>query len=172
MCKSPFWGVSTIAVRWLLRTAPPTSSCAQPGPECQRRNILTAFSPVLRSGLDPSHWRECGKHSTAASKSLGCCPAFPMSSYSANYLLLLSRAECSSYAVFSMQDLDAIHVYQTHKLIKAQLIRPRRAYCLAGHINGTDRRNLAIDPVRPDNKFAACSPITIPVDGAGEWPIG
>jgi hypothetical protein len=53
-----------------------------------------------------------------------------MSSFSANYLFLLSRTECLSYAVFSMQDLDAKHVYQTRELIKAQLIRPKMAYCL------------------------------------------
>ena len=94
-----------------------------------------------------------------------------MSSFSANYLFLLSRTGCLSYAVFSMQDLDAKHVYQTRELIKAQLIRPKMAYCLAGKVNGTDKRNLAIEPVRPDTKFAGCSTIAIPVDGAGGWTI-
>jgi len=95
-----------------------------------------------------------------------------MFSFSANYLFLLSWTECLSYAEFSMQDLDAKHVYQTRDLTRAQLIRPRTAYCLAGKVNGTNKRSLAIESVRPDSKFAGFSTIPVPADGAGGWTIG
>jgi hypothetical protein len=46
------------------------------------------------------------------------------------------------------------------------------AYCLAGRVNGANKRNLVIESVRPDSKFREFSTISIPADGAGGCAIG
>jgi hypothetical protein len=50
-----------------------------------------------------------------------------MFNFSANHLLLLSRTEYPSYAVFLLRDLDTQRVYRLYDFTKAQLIRPHVA---------------------------------------------
>jgi len=58
-----------------------------------------------------------------------------MFNFSANHLLLLSRTEYPSYAVFLLQDLDTQRVYRLYDFTKAQLVMPNVAYCVAGKVN-------------------------------------
>ena len=58
-----------------------------------------------------------------------------MFNFSANHLVLLSRTEYPSYAVFLLRDLDTQRVYRLYDFTKAQLIRPNVAYCVAGKVN-------------------------------------
>jgi hypothetical protein len=94
-----------------------------------------------------------------------------MFNFSANHLFLLSRTEYSSCAVFLFKDLDTQRVYRLHDFTKAQLIRPRVAYCIAGKVNSADKLYLVIESVRLDTKHAQCSPVPVPDDGAGGSPI-
>ena len=94
-----------------------------------------------------------------------------MFNFSANHLLLLSRTEYPSYAVFLLRDLDTQRVYRLHDFTKAQLIRPNVAYCVAGKVNSADKLYLVIESVRPDTKHPQCSPVPVPVDGAEGSPI-
>jgi hypothetical protein len=94
-----------------------------------------------------------------------------MFNFSANHLFLLSRTEYSSCAVFLLRDLDTQRVYRLHDFTKAQLIRPGVAYCIAGKVNSADKLYLVIESARPDTKHPQCSPVPVPVDGAGGSPI-
>jgi len=58
-----------------------------------------------------------------------------MFNFSANHLFLLSRTEYHSCAVFLMQDRDTQRVYRLYDFTKAQIIPPRKAYCIAGNGN-------------------------------------
>ena len=51
-----------------------------------------------------------------------------MFNFSANHLLLLSRTEYRSCAVFLLQDLDTQRVYRLYDFSNAQLMRPGVAY--------------------------------------------
>ncbi len=90
-----------------------------------------------------------------------------MFNFSANHLLLLSRTEYSSYAVFLMQDCDTKRVYRLYEFSKAQLIRPGVAYCVAGKVNSADKLYLVIESVRQDTKRRRSSITPVPADGAG-----
>ena len=68
-----------------------------------------------------------------------------MFNFSANHLLLLSRTEYPSCAVFLLRDLDTQRVYRLHDFTKAQLIRPDVAYCVAGKVNSADKLYLVIE---------------------------
>ena len=57
-----------------------------------------------------------------------------MFNFSANHLVLLSRTEYPSCAVFLLRDLDTQRVYRLYDFTKAQLIRPDVAYCVAGKV--------------------------------------
>jgi hypothetical protein len=94
-----------------------------------------------------------------------------MFNFSANHLFLLSRTEYLSCAVFLLKDLDTQRVYRLHDFTKAQLIRPGVAYCIAGKVNSADKLYLVIESVRPDTKHPRCSPVPVPVGGAGGSPI-
>jgi len=94
-----------------------------------------------------------------------------MFNFSANHLFLLTRTECSSCAVFLMQDRDTQRVYRLHDFTKAQLISPDQAYCIAGKVNSADRLYLVIESVRPDTKHNQRSNAPVPADGAGGSPI-
>jgi len=50
-----------------------------------------------------------------------------MFNFSANHLVLLSRTEYPSCAVFLLGDLDTQRGYRLHDFTKAQLIRPNVA---------------------------------------------
>jgi hypothetical protein len=94
-----------------------------------------------------------------------------MFNFSANHLFLLSRTEYSSCVVLLLRDLDTQRVYRLHDFTKAQLIRPGVAYCIAGKVNSADKLYLVIESVRPDTKHPRCSPVPVPLDGAGGSPI-
>jgi hypothetical protein len=95
-----------------------------------------------------------------------------MFNFSANHLLLLSRTEYPSYAVFLLQDLDTQRVYRLYDFTKAQLVMPNVAYCVAGKVNSAGKLYLVIESVRPDTKHVRSSTAPSPVDGAGGLPIG
>jgi len=95
-----------------------------------------------------------------------------MFNFSANHLLLLSRTEYPSYAVFLLRDLDTQRVYRLYDFSKAQLIRPGVAYCVSGKINSADKLYLVIESVRPDTKHLRSSTVPIPADGAGGSAMG
>ena len=95
-----------------------------------------------------------------------------MVNFSANHLLLISRTEYPSYAVFLMQDRDTLRVYRLYDFSKAQLIRPDVAYCVAGKVNSADKLYLVIESVRPDTRHPRSSIVPAPADGAGGSPIG
>ena len=90
-----------------------------------------------------------------------------MFNFSANHLLLLSRTEYPSYAVFLLQDLDTQRVYRLYDFSKACIIQPDVAYCIAGKVNSADKLYLVIESVRPDSKHLRSSTVPIPDDGAG-----
>jgi hypothetical protein len=87
--------------------------------------------------------------------------------FSANHLLLISRTEYPSFAVFLMQDRDTQRVYRLYDFSKAQLIRPDVAYCIAGKVNSADKLYLVIESVRLDTKRRRSSTALAPADGAG-----
>jgi hypothetical protein len=95
-----------------------------------------------------------------------------MFNFSANHLLLLSRTEYPSFAVFLLRDRDTLRVYRLYDFSKAQLIRPGVAYCVSGKVNSADKLYLVIESVRPDTKHAQCANAPAPVDGAGGSLIG
>ncbi len=90
-----------------------------------------------------------------------------MFNFSANHLVLISRTEYPSYAVFFMRDRDTQRVYRLYDFSKAQLIRPDVAYCLAGKVNSADKLYLIIESVRLDAKHRRVSTAPVPADGAG-----
>ena len=94
-----------------------------------------------------------------------------MFNFSANHLFLLRRTEYRSCAVFLLRDGDTKRVYRLYDFTKALLIRPGVAYCVAGKVNSADKLYLVIESVRPDTKYPRCSPVPVPVDGAGGSPI-
>jgi hypothetical protein len=90
-----------------------------------------------------------------------------MFNFSANHLLLLSRTDYPSYAVFLLQDLDTQRVYRLYDFTKAQLFRPGVAYCVAGKVNSAGKLYLVIESVRPDTKHGRSSTVPVPAGGAG-----
>jgi hypothetical protein len=95
-----------------------------------------------------------------------------MFNFSANHLLLLSRTEYPSCAVFLLRDLDTQRVYRLYDFSKALLIRPGVAYCVSGKVNSADKLYLVIESVRPDTRHTRPSTVPVPADGAGGSPIG
>ena len=95
-----------------------------------------------------------------------------MFNFSANHLVLLSRTEYPSCAVFLLRDLDTQRVYRLHDFTKTQLIRPDAAYCVAGNVNSAGKLYLVIESVRPDTRHGRSSTVPVPADGAGGRVIG
>jgi hypothetical protein len=90
-----------------------------------------------------------------------------MFNFSANHLLLISRTEYPSYAVFLMRDRDTQRVYRLYDFSKALLIQPNVAYCVAGKVNSADKLYLVVESVRLDTKHRRDSKAPVPADGAG-----
>ena len=90
-----------------------------------------------------------------------------MFNFSANHLVLISRTEYPSYAVLLMQDHYTRRVYRLYDFSKAQLIRPKVAYCVAGKVNSADKLYLVIEAVHLDTKRRPSSNAPVPADGAG-----
>jgi hypothetical protein len=95
-----------------------------------------------------------------------------MFNFSANHLVLLSRTEYPSCAVFLLRDLDTQRVYRLYDFTKAQLIQPGLGYCVAGKVNSAGKLYLVIESVRPDSRHRGHSNVPVPADGAGGSPIG
>ena len=89
-----------------------------------------------------------------------------MFNFSANHLVLLSRTEYPSWAVFLLRDLDTQRVYRLYDFTNAQLIRPKVVYRVAGKVNRADKLYLVVESVRPDPKQRRFSIARVPVDGA------
>jgi len=66
-----------------------------------------------------------------------------------------------------MQDHDTRRVYRLYDFSKAQLIRPKVAYCVAGKVNSADKLYLVIEAVHLDTKRRPSSNAPVPADGAG-----
>ena len=95
-----------------------------------------------------------------------------MFNFSANHLLLLSRTEHRSYAVFLLRDLDTQRVYRLYDFSKALVIRPGVAYCVSGKVNSADKLYLVIESVRPDTKHLRSSNVPLRAGGAGGSAMG
>ena len=97
-----------------------------------------------------------------------------MFNFSANHLLLLSRTEYRSCAVFlSCGTTRHARVYRLYDFTKALLIRPGLALLrVAGKVNSADKLYLVIESVKPDTKHSRHSTAPAPADGAGGSAIG
>ena len=90
-----------------------------------------------------------------------------MFNFSANYLLLLSRTEYHSCAVFVMLDRDTQRVYRLFDFTKRLRLTPGCAYCVAGKVNSVNTLYLVIESVKLDTKHSRSSNAQVPPDGAG-----
>ena len=89
-----------------------------------------------------------------------------MFNFSANHLLLLSRTEYRSCAVFLMLDHSTHRVYRLYDFTKAHAMEPGSYYCVSGKVNCADKLYLVIESVKPDAKHNRASIAVIPSDGA------
>ena len=91
-----------------------------------------------------------------------------MFNFSANHLVLISRMEYRSCAVFLMKDDSTHRVYRLYDFSKAQQIKPHGYYCISGKVNSADKLYLVIESVKPDTKHRWSSTTPAPADGAEE----
>ena len=89
-----------------------------------------------------------------------------MFNFSANHLILLSRTEYRSCAVFLMLDHSTRRVYRLYDFTKAHALEPGSFYCVSGKVNSADKLYLVIESVKPDAQHNRCSIADVPVDGA------
>lgn len=89
-----------------------------------------------------------------------------MFNFSANHLLLLSRTEYRSCAVFLMQDHSTRRVYRLYDFTKSLALEANVFYCVAGKVNSADKLYLVMESVKRDTKHAWSSTVPDPVDGA------
>jgi hypothetical protein len=94
-----------------------------------------------------------------------------MFNFSANHLLLLSRTECRSSAVFLMQDHSTRRVYRLYDFTKSLALEANVFYCVAGKVNSADRIYLVIESVRRDTRHTWSSTAQTPMDGAEDSPM-
>ena len=90
-----------------------------------------------------------------------------MFNFSANHLLLLSRTEYRTGAVFLMQDDSTHRVYRLYDFTKSQQITPGQYYCVSGKVNSADKLYLVIESVKMDSKHSRCSTTPVTADSAG-----
>jgi hypothetical protein len=90
-----------------------------------------------------------------------------MFNFSANHLLLLSRTEYRSCAVFLMQDHSTRRVYRLYDFTKAHVITLDSFYCVSGKVNSADKLYLVLESVKRDTKHPRSSSVQAPLDGAG-----
>jgi hypothetical protein len=90
-----------------------------------------------------------------------------MFNFSANHLLLLSRTECRSCAMFVMRDDSTRRVYRLYDFSKSRTITPGQYYCVSGKVNSADKLYLVIESVKPDIKHSLHSIAPVTADGAG-----
>jgi hypothetical protein len=89
-----------------------------------------------------------------------------MFNFSANHLLLLSRTEYRSCAVFLMQDQSTQRVYRLYDFTKSLVIERNIYYCVTGKVNSADKLYLVIESVKLDTKHSPPSTAPAPPDGA------
>jgi hypothetical protein len=89
-----------------------------------------------------------------------------MFNFSANHLLLVSRVEYRSCAVFLMRDDSTRRVYRLYDFTKSQTLMPAQYYCVFGKVNSADKLYLVVESVKPDTKHAPSSLAPVPADGA------
>jgi hypothetical protein len=77
---------------------------------------------------------------------------FTMFNFSANNLLLLSRTEYKSCAVFVMKDLHTKRLYRLYDFTKAQIITSDHLWCVSGKVNSADKLYLVIETVKTDTR--------------------
>jgi len=94
-----------------------------------------------------------------------------MFNFSANHLLLLSRTEYRSCAVFLMQDDSTRRVYRLYDFTKTHAMEPGSYYCVSGKVNSADKLYLVIESVKRDRKHSRCSTTPALTDGAGASPM-
>lgn len=94
-------------------------------------------------------------------------PSCVMFNFSANHLLLVSRTEYRSCAVFLMRDDSTRRVYRLHDFSKSHILTPGQYYCVFGKVNSADKLYLVIESVKPDTKHSARSTAPAHADGAG-----
>jgi len=82
-------------------------------------------------------------------------------------MLMFPRTEYQKCAVLLVRDLETQRICRLHDFTKAQLIRPRAAYCVAGNVCGPDKLYVGIESVRPDAKHLRSSTVPAAVAGAG-----
>ena len=91
-----------------------------------------------------------------------------MFNFSANHLVLLSRVEYPSCALFTMLDRDTRRVYRLFDFTKRLRLLPGRPYCVAGKVNSVNTLYLVIESVKVDTKHERLSTSSpVPVEGAG-----
>jgi hypothetical protein len=95
-----------------------------------------------------------------------------MFNFSANHLLLLSRTECRSCAMFVMRDDSTRRVYRLYDFSKSHTITPGQYYCVSGKVNSADKLYLVIESVKPDIKHSPPSSVPVPPAGAGGSAMG
>lgn len=89
-----------------------------------------------------------------------------MFNFSANHLLLFSRMEYRSCAVFLMQDHSTRRIYRLYDFTKSLALQANVFYCVAGKVNSADKLYLVIESVKSDTKHTWSSTAHAPVDGA------
>ena len=94
-----------------------------------------------------------------------------MFNFSANHLLLLSRTEYPSCAVFLLRDDSTRRVYRLHDFTKSHVLTPGQYYCVSGKVNSADKLYLVIESVTLDLKHRADSTLPAHADGAGGRPM-
>ena len=91
-----------------------------------------------------------------------------MFNFSANHLLLLSRTEYRSCAVFLTQDHSTRRVYRLYDFTKSLVLEANVFYCVAGKVNSADKLYLVIESVKPDMKHPWPSTTLAHADGAAD----
>jgi len=94
-----------------------------------------------------------------------------MFNFSANHLLLLSRTEYRSCAVFLMQDHSTRRVYRLYDFTKSLALEANVFHCVAGKVNSADKLYLVMESVKVDTKHPQPSTVPTPADGAGGRPM-
>lgn len=94
-----------------------------------------------------------------------------MFNFSANHLLLLSRMEYRTCAVFLMQDHSTRRVYRLYDFTKSLALEAQVFYCVSGKVNSADKLYLVIESIKRDSKHLWSSTAHDPVGGAEGSPM-
>jgi hypothetical protein len=81
-------------------------------------------------------------------------------------MLLHSRTECRSRAVFLMQDRCTRRVCRIYGFTECPAMKPNVLYCVVGTVNNTDKRYRVKESVKRNTKYAWSSTAPPNLDGA------